>query len=330
MAQSRTPRPIVAPDPSRQVAFHDLLVAARQTVLKDALRAVLPEIDPDQVRKELSVYAPRDARKILAGAGVRDEEVFPTPIVIKAKPTLVGYYRLLVGVSQKQFYLPETGMGPFKLVEQRGILNPRHEALLPDFCAAMCQALAELVRRLSPTVTQRDIDELPLLTLGGQFQGSNNNKIGQQATLDVFLAIKEIVQKHIQKEDARRILIVNASGRRVRIIQAADPDVRIEEEFEGKYRPRTAIEIKGGTDKSNAHNRTGEAEKSHLKAKNEGFRDYWTVIATKGLDMKVLKSESPTTSSWFDIAQVLGRNGTSWRDFGSRVAGDVGIPFKRR
>lgn len=168
--------------------------------------------------------------------------------------------------------------------------------------SAMCQALAELVRRLSPTVTQRDIDELPLLTLGGQLQGSNNNKIGQQATLDVFLAIKEIVQKHIQKEDARRILIINASGRRVRIIQAADPDVRIEEELEGEYRPRTAIEIKGGADKSNAHDRTGEAEK---------------------------KSESPTTSSWFDVAQVLGRTGASWHDFGSSLAGDVGIPFER-
>jgi hypothetical protein len=45
--------------------------------------------------------------------------------------------------------------------------------------------------------------------------------------------------------------------------------------------------------------------------------------------MKVLKSESPTTNSWFDVAQVLGRNGTSWIDFANRIAGDVGIPFKR-
>jgi hypothetical protein len=329
MAQSSTPRRIVAPDPSRQVGFHDLLVAARQTVLKDALRAALLSTDPDEVKRELSAYAPRDAQTILAGAGIRDEEVFPTPVVLKAKPTLVGYYRLLLGVPQKRFYVAETGMGPLKVVEQRGILKPSHEALLPDFCTAMCDALAELVRRLSPTVTQRDVDELPLLTLGGQFQGSNNNKIGQQATLDVFLAIKEIVKKHIKQEDARSILIRNAAGRQVRIIQAADPDVRIEEEFEGEYRAKTAIEIKGGTDQSNAHNRTGEAEKSHQKAKGEGFRDYWTVIATKGLDMKVLESESPTTNSWFDVAQVLGRNGTSWIDFASRIAGDVGIPFKR-
>jgi hypothetical protein len=52
------------------------------------------------------------------------------------------------------------------------------------------------------------------------------------------------------------------------------------------------------------------------------------VIATKGLDMGVLESESPTTNSWFDVAQVLGRAGAGWIDFRSRIAGDVGIPFR--
>jgi len=45
-----------------------------------------------------------------------------------------------------------------------------------------------------------------------------------------------------------------------------------------------AIEVKGGTDVSNAHNRAGEAEKSHTKAKGKGFRDFWTIISKKGLD----------------------------------------------
>ena len=47
---------------------------------------------------------------------------------------------------------------------------------------------------------------------------------------------------------------------------ATDPDIRIQEEFEpGQLRNKVAIEIKGGTDISNAHNRAGEAEKSHQK-----------------------------------------------------------------
>jgi len=85
--------------------------------------------------------------------------------------------------------------------------------------------------------------------------------------------------------------------------------IRIQEEFEGKLRNKVAIEIKGGTDVSNAHNRAGEAEKSHQKAKKQGFRDYWTLISKTGLSVEKLKQESPTTNSWFDVAQVFGAAG---------------------
>jgi hypothetical protein len=107
---------------------------------------------------------------------------------------------------------------------------------------------------------------------------------------------------------------------------SSDPDVRIEEEFDGTLRKKVAIEIKGGTDPSNAHNRAGEAEKSHQKARNQGYRDFWTMIAKKGLDVDKLRGESPTTTSWFDVAQVLGRDGDDWLEFRSRLADVVGIP----
>jgi hypothetical protein len=67
----------------------------------DALSDVLGRIDPNTLKMQLTTYVPADAQQILAAAGVRDEHVFPTPIVLEAKPTLVGYYRLLLGVSQK-------------------------------------------------------------------------------------------------------------------------------------------------------------------------------------------------------------------------------------
>jgi hypothetical protein len=35
-------------------------------------------------------------------------------------------------------------------------------------CRAMSEALAELMRQMSPAITPRDVAELPLLTLGGQ------------------------------------------------------------------------------------------------------------------------------------------------------------------
>jgi hypothetical protein len=120
---------------------------------------------------------------------------------------------------------------------------------------------------------------------------------------------------------------MNASKRKVILALSTDPDIRIQEEFEGKLRNKVAIEIKGGTDISNAHNRAGEAEKSHLKAKKQNFRDYWTIISKVGLSMDKLRQESPTTGSWFDVAQVLAREGEDWNEFRSRFAGEVGIPL---
>jgi hypothetical protein len=126
-----TERPIPVPDASRQVAFHQLLVAARKSWLIDTLSEALSRIDPAELKRQLTAYVAPDAQRILAGAGVRDEHVFPTPIVLEAAPTLVGYYRLLLGIPQKSFYGTGTGMGVFKSMEMRGTLNPRQKAIAP-------------------------------------------------------------------------------------------------------------------------------------------------------------------------------------------------------
>ena len=240
---------------------------------------------------------------------------------------LLGYYRLLLGAPQKTFYAGGTGRGQFKSMEERGVLRAQQKAALHDLCIVMGAALAELVRQLAPALTPRDVRELPLLTLGAQFQGSANNAIGQQATEAVFIAIAELVNDHIVARESRRLTLTNAAGRAVVIALAGDPDVRIQEVFGDALRNKVAIEIKGGSDRSNAHNRAGEAEKSHQKAKNEGYRDFWTVIAKHGLDMDKLRAESPTTNSWFDVAQVLARDGPDWQEFRSRLADAVGIPL---
>lgn len=309
------------------MAFHQLLVAARKSWLMDALSAALNEADPNVVKRQLSTYVPTDVQKILAGAGIRDEHVFPVPAVLEIKPTLIGYYRLLLGIPQKSFYKGGTGMGRFKSMEERGLLNLKNRPDLEGFCSAMSESLAGLVRQISPQITQQDVAELPLLTLGSKFQGGNNNVIGQQATMDVFLAISELVDPYKETEREKVIAIRNASGRKVIIALASDPDISIEEEFGDKMRKKVAIEIKGGTDFSNAHNRAGEAEKSHQKAKKKDFRDFWTIIFKGNLNMNVLKQESPTTNSWFDVAQVLAREGKDWEDFRSRFADVTGIPL---
>jgi hypothetical protein len=304
-----------------------MLMAARKSVLMDALSEALGQLDPNIAKKQILAYVPAAAQKTLAAGGIRDEHVFPLPAVLEIKPTLAGYYRLLLGVSQKRFYRKGTGMGPFKSMETRGVINPKKRPGLEYFCRVMAENLAGLVRQISPQITARDVSELPLLTLGAQLYGSNNNAIGKQATLDVFLAVTEIVKRSIVSRNTTTITIRNASKRTVVIALCSDPDIRIQEEFEGKLRNILAIEIKGGTDVSNAHNRAGEAEKSHRKAKKLDFRDYWTIISLAGVDLAMLQQESPTTNSWFDVAQILARQGDDWIEFRSRFAGAAGIPL---
>jgi len=74
-----------------------MLVAARKSVLMDALSEALGQVDPNITKKQILTYVPASAQKILATAGIRDEHVFPVPAVLEQKPTLVGYYRLLSG-----------------------------------------------------------------------------------------------------------------------------------------------------------------------------------------------------------------------------------------
>jgi hypothetical protein len=107
------------------------------------------------------------------------------------------------------------------------------------------------------------LSELPLLTLGAQLYGKNNNEIGKQAVLSVFASIGEIVRDHELEHNEREIVIRNASSRKVVIRVGTDPDITVIEDFKDEARHKVAIEIKGGSDRSNAHNRAGEAEKSH-------------------------------------------------------------------
>jgi hypothetical protein len=317
------------PGASRQVSFHQLLVAARKRVLLDALSEALGVVDPAVIKDEISQFIPAEVQKTLAAMGIRDEFVFPLPAVIKAKPTLVGYYRLLLGAPQKSFYKGSTGMGMFKSMEELGTLSTKQEANVPAFCAAMASSLCDLVRQI-PSFSTRDLRELPLLTFGSQLQGSNNTLIGKKAMQEVFLAVSELLGRHVVKKEGNRLAVKNSAGRIVHITLSHDPDVSVQEEVGGRVHNKVAIEVKGGTDVSNVHNRAGEAEKSHLKAKKKGFIQFWTIISKAGADVSKLMQESQTTNEWFDITEILSRAGPDWDEFRQHFAGAVGIPLHRK
>ncbi len=329
MAKSEPPKNVFhPPSADRQINFHKQLVTARQTLLMDSLMAALATVDPESTHAEIHRNAPKPVLQILAAAAIRDEYVFPSTAIITLKPTLIGYYRLLLGSPQKSFYHGKTGLGRFKNAEVSGKLNPLQQASLPEFCAALTHPLAELVRQISPTITIRDVQELPLLTLGSQLQGANNNTIGKRATECIFAVITTLVKPYIKAQTAQQITIVNSAKRVVVITQSADPDLSITEKFGKQLRNKVAIEIKGGTDQSNVHNRAGEAEKSHQKAKNKAFNQFWTIIAKRGQDLNKLKSESPTTTEWFDATDILAQTGEDWQAFKSHLEGALGIRIK--
>ena len=320
-------RALTPPNPSRQIGFHQLLVAARKKYFIDALSDALGSLDPKKIKEQIAKYVPPDVQKRLAAAGLRDEYVFPVPAVLESKPSLIGYYRLLLGAPQKSFYKGATGMGQFKSMEELGTIFRRQQTAVPNFCSAMAKPLAELVRQI-PNFAERDLRELPLLTFGSQLQGSNNTQIGKKAMQDIFLAITEVLEAHITKKEPKKLTVKNSAGRTVYLSLSHDPDVSIQETVENKTHNKVAIEVKGGTDVGNAHNRAGEAEKSHLKARQKGFKDFWTIIFKSGLEMDKLKQESQTTTEWFDVTEVLAREGNDRENFRQRLASAVGIPSR--
>ena len=86
------------------------------------------------------------------------------------------------------------------------------------------------------------------------------------------------------------------------------------------------MEIKGGRDISNAHNRAGEAEKSHLKAKERGYQERWTIMVMRGLDWNQIRAETPSSTEVFDATDVRQRSGTSWENLKRKLSAVVGIP----
>lgn len=109
------------------------------------------------------------------------------------------------------------------------------------------------------------------------------------------------------------------------IALAGDPDVRIQERIGDTLHNLLSIEVKGGTDRSNAYNRGGEAEKSHQSARKAGFKECWTIIGMAAIDVAKLERGSPATDAWFETGEIVARQGDSWDDFRRRIQIILGL-----
>lgn len=315
------------PIPELQIDFSFALGQIRSLYLQDALSKTVDDIDLSMLDKELSSYVPQSSLKALAKHGLRGELVFPVPCLLEANPCILGYYRLLLGFSQKEFYTTKFGVSGFKSMEVKGIFTKKNADALPNLCKGLIESAISLIDGIGvDRISKELLDDLTLLTVGPQLRGGANVKKGVAGILDVFQAIHDIVEHAANSSSASKIEIKNAAGRIVLIEFAPDPDIVIREEFsKGKYRNIIAIEVKGGTDFSNIHNRVGEAEKSHQKARAAGYVECWTVVNVDQIDMDMASRESPSTNTFYRLSSLKQGEGEEYQDFKDRVISLTGI-----
>jgi len=325
-----TTKKISFPPPKLQIGFAFSLKRFRGVYLQNALLETVRQMDITELDKQLAQYVPAPDLATLAQYGLRAELLFAVPAMLEKNPYLLGYYRLLMGYSQKEFYGSDKGfgVGHFKNMEEKGKTSKAATADLPALCEAFCETASALLAGIGPLRVSRELlDDLTLLTVGPQLRGGANNQRGTDGIVLVFEIIREIVAHATADVRESAIEVNSATGRPFLIEFAPDPDIIIREEMEHQiYRNVVAIEVKSGTDVSNIHNRIGEAEKGHQKARQRGFTECWTVVNVARLDITKAHSESPSTNRFYSLAALSLRTGEEYDDFRRRVLSLTAIP----
>ena len=199
--------------------------------------------------------------------GFSPTEVFAHPEVVREKPELFDYYRLLACVSNK-------GLGQIRAklgLHRKNFDSPE------EFCLRLCV----LINRFMCNALERTASanrEALIRTMfaeaGSEWQGTWVNQIGELAAQEIEKIIANFAQANHLVDDARteaaadegNVLILK-SGASIRF--GAEPDV----EFRNPKKELVCvIEIKGSADKAGAQTRLGETKKSFTKAKRQNPR----------------------------------------------------------
>lgn len=316
------------PLPDTQISFYQRMEELKKTTLQEALYETVEKADIGRLDEELRKYVKNSDLQLLARYGTRGEVMFVVPYVLELNPRLIGYYRLLLGFPQKSFYTGDRGLGfgVFKSMESAGKISKAQQPLIEDLVRAFNKSASLLLNSIEKSSISASLfRDLTLLTLGPQLRGGRNNDLGIAATKMVFEIIREIVSPAIKESTDTKIVLSNAAGRETSIEFSSDPDIIIREKLKsGKFKNWIAIEIKGGTDLANAHNRLGEAEKSHQKARLANYTECWTLIGFN-IDLELAAKESPTTDKFYHISYLIDKNNAEYEDFKENIIALVGI-----
>jgi len=235
-------------------------------------------------------------------------------------PSLLGYYRLLYGISQKEFSKKYSHYHSYEVNKGNKAMAREDAIALTKLLIPIGESLVSGIDEVSKVIAH----ELQLLTLGPQLRGGRNTELGKAATERTFALIKSLVHDYITSSSNNAITIKNSIGRKIEIQFASDPDIVIVESLESGANRIVSIEIKGGTDYSNAHNRLGEAEKSHQKAKQEGYNEFWTIVRVD-IDPKMAKKESPTTTRFFNLDNIENEDHKDAKAFKELISSKLAI-----
>jgi hypothetical protein len=163
---------IKVPFPKMQIAFSSALNDIRSKYLQDALYNTIADMDISIIDSQLHDYVSNAYLTTLATHGIRGELVYAVPCVLEKNPRLIGYYRLLLGFSQKEFYTSQSGLSRFKSMETKGIIANDLKKLLPLLCQQFILSANILIDGIGARRISRELlDDLSLLTVGPQLRG---------------------------------------------------------------------------------------------------------------------------------------------------------------
>ena len=171
--------PINIPIPELQIDFSFALTQIRSFYLGEALSATVEGMDIREIDRELADMVPAKSLAALARHGLRGELVFPVPCVLRANPRLLGYYRLLLGFSQKDFFTTTFGVSRFKPMETKGALTEQAAIYIRELCGALIRSASAFIEGIgAERLTRSLLNDLTLLTLGPQLRGGLTSEKG--------------------------------------------------------------------------------------------------------------------------------------------------------
>ncbi len=155
---------IAIPSTAKQIQAQRILKEYRETMLGSSLQRTVAQISPKTLHKEIVNYVPVGGMKRLQALGIREEVVFALPCVLKTNPRLLGYYRLLMGISEKQFYTGSSGLSSFRPMERDGRIASHSDDDIIDLCKSINGAMNVFLGNASVDSLKMDLNDLPLMT----------------------------------------------------------------------------------------------------------------------------------------------------------------------